>query len=783
MRLVYLAFGWTAGILLAANHTGGTTVISVIWLGLALLACVSAWLLWSETSQRIAGVTLVAFALGGLRMSLVPATSDIARYNNMGGLTIEGVVVSEPDVRDTQTQVQVAAETITRAGQTHETQGRVLVRVPRSTAVQLADRVRATGLLIAPAEFDTFSYADFLARSGVFSIMRNASLEVLESDPVRTGLVSLKAQAGHHIARSLPEPQAALLTGILLGNESGIAPELDEAFSRVGASHIIAISGFNMVILSGAIMGLLRRLRLSDRKAAVIGIVVIAVYTLFVGANAAVVRAAIMSSLLIIGTAIKRKTYVPASLAFVACVMSLIHPLVLWDISFQLSFFATLGLALYADPLARYFDALLVRLFPRSFARSVSGFLSEPLIVTLAVQITTLPIIALYFSRLSLVSILTNLLIVPVQAAVLILGIVATLTAFMMPGVAQILYWYDLILLTWTTEVVRTLARLPFADVEFQVDPRLITIYFVLLIGVALMHATQPAWALRVGRFLRQRTVVSTTAFAGIATFFLIGAVYFSRPDGKLHLWLLDMGHSNAALIQTPGGAHILVDGGRFPSRLLTALGDRLPFNDREIDVLAITQPDENEYGALSAVLNRYDVGVVVTNGQPNLSPAYISLQEQLADHEQVVATAGYTLTMDDGVALEVLHPHEQPTISDGLDDSALVLRVRYGNLSFLLTGDLSEAGQEALLNAGQWPLATVFQVPRHGSIRSLNAAFLAAVQPQVALLQLDPANLRGDPNPDILALLGDIPLFRTDEHGTIHLWTDGETLWIAAED
>src|SRR5690606_29888208 len=115
MRLVYLAFGWTAGILLAANHTGGTTVISVIWLGLALLACVSAWLLWSETSQRIAGVTLVAFALGGLRMSLVPATSDIARYNNMGGLTIEGVVVSEPDVRDTQTQVQVAAETITRA--------------------------------------------------------------------------------------------------------------------------------------------------------------------------------------------------------------------------------------------------------------------------------------------------------------------------------------------------------------------------------------------------------------------------------------------------------------------------------------------------------------------------------------------------------------------------------------------------------------------------------------------------------------------------------------------
>jgi competence protein ComEC len=783
MRLIYIALGWTAGILLAANNISASPTVTLIWLGLVGAAVIAAWLAWPDDGLRWIMIALIAFTLGGLRMSLVPRSSEVARFNNSGGLTIEGTIVDEPDVRDDQTQIRVAAESLTRAGETILTSGLVLVRAPISANVRFGDRVTATGLLIPPAEFDTFSYADFLGRSGVFSIMQDAAIEVLERNPAdkfRATLYEFKAQAAQHIGRSLPEPQAGLLTGILLGNDNGISPEVAEAFSRVGASHIVAISGFNMVILSGAIMGLLGRLRMPERRAAVIGIGIILIYSLLVGAGAAVVRAALMSSLLVIGTAFRRKTYVPASLAFVALCLSVLNPTVLWDIGFQLSFFATLGLALFADPLAKRFDALLNHLLPPSLARSVSGFLAEPLIVTLAVQITTLPLIALYFSRLSLVVVLSNLLIVPVQSAVLILGIVATLIAFVLPALAQILYWYDLVLLSWTTTVVRLLARLPFADIEFHVDPRLVALFFMILIGGALMQATQPTWAQRLSRFIRQRAIASATLFGGFATVCLIGAVFVSRPDGKLHLWLLDAGHSNAVLMQTPGGAQILIDGGRFPSRLLTSLGDRLPFNDQEIEVLVITQPDENEYAALPALLNRYEVGVVLTNGHPNMSPAFAALQDQLTRHAVHTVTAGYTLEADDGVTLEVLHPQVQPELSDSLDDQALVLRVRYGELSFLLTSDLSFASQRALLDSGQWPLASVLQLPQHGRVRSLNEDFLAAVQPQLVILQSDPTNRLGDPNPDTLALLGDVPLLRTDQQGTIHLWTDGRELWTA---
>lgn len=293
------------------------------------------------------------------------------------------------------------------------------------------------------------------------------------------------------------------------------------------------------------------------------------------------------------------------------------------------------------------------------------------------------------------------------------------------------------------------------------------------------MQATQPEWALRLARLVRSRAVVAAGVTAGLVTLALLLALLAARPDGHLHLWLLDVGHSNAVLVQTPGGAHMLVDGGRYPARLLTAIGDRLPFNDRTLEVLAVTQPDEFEYGALAAVLSRYDVGVVLTNGQPNLSDSYQALQQMLSRAPVVEARAGYQLSLDDGTLIEVLHPQAQPLLTDSLNDGALTLRLSYGDVSFLLTSDLSQDGQVRLLADGQWPLATVLQLPRHAGVDSLDRAFLAAVQPQAAIVHSDPANRQGDPDPDTLALLGDTPVFRTDERGPLHLWTDGQTLWL----
>jgi competence protein ComEC len=259
MRLIAIALGWAAGIVLAAGTNLHT---AVPWLVLAIIAMLVAWLLWSGASYRNWTLALLAFALGGLRYSYVPQSSDVAQYNNLGGLTLEGVVSTEPDVRDDRVDIRLDVQSVSRIGQTVASGGLVLVQAPASASVQYGDRITATGLLVIPSVSDSFSYRDYLARSGVFSIMPDASIEVKgsgEGNALLRTLLAFKDRARQLISRSLPEPSVGLLTGILLGDARGLSPEISDAFSAVGASHIIAISGFNMAVLSGVVMGLLER--------------------------------------------------------------------------------------------------------------------------------------------------------------------------------------------------------------------------------------------------------------------------------------------------------------------------------------------------------------------------------------------------------------------------------------------------------------------------------------------------------------------------------------------
>ncbi|RMG86135.1 MAG: DUF4131 domain-containing protein, partial [Chloroflexi bacterium] len=680
MRLVYWTLFWCLGIVVAASYT---FINDSLWLIAAFLLSIVAFLGRSFPRLRVALWLSVAFALGGLRMAAMPNTAPIAQYNG-ASLTISGVVIDIPDVRDDRVQFRLQAESVLRNDELIPTSGYVLVQAPPFTLVSYGDRIDATGALITPAEFDTFSYADYLARRGVYSIMPNAAVTIVGQtppSPLLRAIFELRTQAKTAISHALPEPQAALLTGILLGDEGGISPQVRDAFNTTGAAHIIAISGFNMVIVSQ--LAIAFALHFMPRRAAtVFGIIFIALYTLLVGANAAVVRAAIMSSLLALAPLFKRRTYMPASLAFAALLMTLENPTVLWDISFQLSVFAALGIALYAEPLLKAFRHLFNVPMPPAGMRMMVGILEEGLIVSLAAQVFTLPLIVLYFGQLSPYLLLVNVLVIPVQSLLLIGGGLAVIVALFSAPLALPLFWFALVWLSWTIGVVRLFAQLPTASLSITVDPRWVALYFCVLIGIAMANATEPRWLDRFWRWLNRRLTPATLGVGILVPLVLTIGMLNARPDGKLHVWFLNMGHSNGVLIQSPGGAHILVDGGRFPSRLLTALGDRLPFYDHTIELLAITHPDRWDIGALNAVASRYQIGAVLYHGQPNQTPEFLALQNTLAYSDWVEVRQGYHVQMDDGLLIEVLHPAEQPSITDSLNDNVLVLRLRYGEVS-----------------------------------------------------------------------------------------------------
>jgi len=432
MTLVYLAIAWLAGIALAK-------AISLPWQVLPLLGLVAflGLLLWQDDRHvRLGALCVLALALGAGRFLLAVPHFDetsLATYNDAGRVTLEGVVVGEPDERELYTNLRVQAKRLTLPDGTElEVEGLALVKADRYPQRRYGDRVQVEGRLETPSTFEEFSYREYLARQSIHSLIRYAQVTLLaenQASPLLYHLFAFKRHAQSTIASILPEPQAALLTGILLGVEMGIPDDLMDDFSATGTTHIIAISGFNITIISGILAGLARHLfsqpfgsARGKRWAVWVAVAGVAVYTVFVGASAAVVRAALMGMLYLWGRYLGRAAFAPISLAVAAIGMTALNPYTLWDVGFQLSFAATVGLVLYAEPLERGAQRILAQVTSAELAQKVLGLISEALLMTLAAQIVTISLLLGCFGRLSLITLVTNLLILPVQTEVRLLG-------------------------------------------------------------------------------------------------------------------------------------------------------------------------------------------------------------------------------------------------------------------------------------------------------------------------------------------------------------------------
>lgn len=779
--LIAFTAAWACGIVLAQ-----AAVLHPAWLLLALPAALVLHFGWAQARRAALAVwALAGLALGAGRYLLARPVFDvghIARYNNTTSVTLIGVVAGEPDRRATYTNLRVAVEQLTFPdGATHTVHGKVLVKAPPFTEAFYGDRVEIRGAPETPPAFEDFSYRDYLARQGIHSLVRRAEVRVLASHQgwwFREAMYRFKARALATLLELLPEPQASLLAGILLGVESGIPEDLNEAFSTTGTSHIVAISGFNLTLIAGVFAVLARRVfgRRGEMPVAVGGVWL---YTFLVGASAAVVRAAVMGTLALLARREERPVHGPTSLALAALAMSAHNPLVLWDVGFQLSLAATAGLIFFTDPLTRLFRRILLRLMTPQRAERLIGWLSDALIVTLAAQITTTPIIVATFRRLSLVTLLTNFLILPAQPFVMLFGGVALIAALILRPLGALIGWFAWAFLTYTIELVFLTAQIPLASVSIgRLGLPLVWGYYLLL-GLGFWWGSLPRdqrrrqWA-SVQRLAAWQQVGAVAALALTAIFL------YTRPDAQLHVTFLDVGQGDAVLIQTPLGQQVLIDGGPDASRLLSQLGRRLPFWDRELDLVILTSPDEARLTGLIAVLERYQVRHVAVGSEVGRGVFYERWEALLAARPATqvkLLAAGDRWDLEGGVQLHVLWP------DPGAEAAPLVLRLDYGETAFLLAGDATTTVEEALARTRSEALrAEVLQVARHGAATSSTPAFLTAVSPTVAVISVGRGNRSGDPAPQVLARLLDVDVYRTDWHGAVAVLSDGRTLSVRSE-
>jgi len=289
--------------------------------------------------------------------------------------------VDYPDQRDQIVNLQIKAESI--QGKKEEPpillKGLLLAKAPVETRVSYGDRVLVVGFLKVPPEDEDFNYREYLFRQSIDVYITRAEVVVLETGhgSVFLGAIyRLKTKALKNIYRLWPDPEASLLAGILLGVESGISESVQKAFRDTGTTHIIAISGFNITIVAGFFSRFFSRI-MNPRKGAFAALAGISIYTILVGADAAVVRAAVMGGLSIFAQQIGRRQHGLNAAALASLVMMLFNPQLPWDVSFQLSLSATLGLVLYADPLSAWFLRLCSRFFPLEVAQRITQPVSE----------------------------------------------------------------------------------------------------------------------------------------------------------------------------------------------------------------------------------------------------------------------------------------------------------------------------------------------------------------------------------------------------------------------
>ena len=796
--LVLVASAWGLGLLVARYWLVPFGIPPAVVALLCVLP-LGAVLLWRKDAKMLlAAACSLALLLSALRYEMhLPDLADphtVANFNGRGWVTVTGIVSGYPDKRDTWTQLRLKALTIETGGKTQTVQGNVLVRAARFPEYQYGDRLRISGLLKTPPELEGFSYRDYLARQGILSVLERAQIERVatgQGSAFWARLLAVKDRCRNAVAQLMRMPESSLLQGIVLGIRSEIPKAIYDEFNTTSTSHILVISGANIMIVSALFARGLGR-TLGKRRAYWLTLVALLAYVLLVGGDAPVVRAGVVAGLYLTARHMGRSPTAYVSLCAAGVLLTAIHPMALWDLSFQLTFAASLGLVLLTEPMEGFLDKSVLRRISNDPLRAAAARVGELLSVTLAPQVAVLPVLALGFGRLSLVGPLANVLISPAQPVIMTWGGIAMLLALPRPllPLARLLAWLPWLLLAYTRAVVRWMAAWPWSSIPIS---HAVSVWLT----AGLLTCLSMAWLIRhrqeAARGLSARFSEKLPNRLGIGLtligLLLLSLTIFQLPDRRLHVAFLDVGQGDAVLITTPRGQQILVDGGPSPTVLLTALGKEMPFWDHSIDLVVSTHADSDHLTGLVEVLQRYAVGGWIDNGlaedDPLMQVCLARLAQQRIPRRAVVA--GEKLDLGEGIVLRILSPQSgsQAQVRTDPNNHSVVLLLTQGPIRFLLTGDIEAETERLLLHSNQMLHAEVLKVAHHGSADSSTKEFLAAVDPAFAVVSVGAGNWSGLPSGEALerlARLGDVLVLRTDEHGSIEFVSDGQQLQMHSQ-
>lgn len=493
MPLLWLGFCFTSGIIFSAINPS----LPIPWIS---LAAVSLAIAFSEIkfipieshflrSEKLfclpLGLLLAAFFLGGWRLQAAFPNftpGDLAFYQPADDVTVVGTIISYPEISSASSRAILQAEEIKKDGGDLLVHGKFELRLPPGFHLSYGDQLLLRGKLKPVLADDDPPFSSYLARRSIFSRMAYPQIETLSQGgggPLMVFIYQIRSSAYLFLRDNLPFQEASLLSGILLGIDWTIPQFLREAYRATGTIHIIAISGFNITLITWQIIRLFRRF-FRPAWASLIAIAAIIFYTVMVGADSAVVRAAVMGSLAIPAYFFGRRIIGIHSLVIAASFMLIQNPFLIWDIGFQLSFLATLGLMVIADPLIESVTAFTGRKWGEERASQLQP-LAVLLVSTISAQFAVSPVLFSLDSAIHLYSLPANLLILPLQPLLMSLSGIAVLLGLLVPSLGAALLKLAWPIAVFCNQIAIRIGLLPNALLVSPESSQIISLGLVLI--------------------------------------------------------------------------------------------------------------------------------------------------------------------------------------------------------------------------------------------------------------------------------------------------------------
>lgn len=805
--LVPFALAYGGGIMFGAAFTILPLTATA---GLLILLCLAWWTRWSlQPFGAYGGRThtwlLAAALLGGViqyqaAIWIVPE-HDLGQFAERGVVRVVGLVDEPPQHTPNRTVIFLEARTVILEQQQVRVTGRIRLSLRGEVAtLHYGDLLRADLRLHRPRGFlnpGGFDYGGYLARQGIRATATIQDVSVLtkvadSGHPILKAIYGWRDRIREAIVADTTGPAAALLLAMIIGDTGLITQEIRERFMASGTTHILSISGSHLGMIAVVVFAIIRYslLALPSRRllaltrritptqaAAILTIPTVAFYTLLSGSQVATVRSLVMILVYLLAVLIQREEDLFNALALAALATLLVHPLALFEISFQLSYLSVLCLAFILARQRQYEtpqhdlphdpgDDPVTGPGPRrSLLDRAKARLALYGWMTLAAVVGTAPLVAFYFNQVAWVGLLANALVVP------LVGLVALPVAFASAMASLFTFPPHLpfsglnqALFTAFDWLVAQFARLPLATIHITSPslPWLLACYGAL--GVL--------WLSR-ARWLRGMAV------GGLALCLLWLAI--PRAGQVFQVTFLDVGQGDAALIEFPNGQTMLVDaGGAYEDfdagRLAVApyLWDR---GIRRLDYVVASHPQVDHIGGLPYLLNTFSVGEVWTNGVTRDTEVYGRLRAAVRNRrlkERVVTRRAAPIVVGT-CEVSVLYPPAVPTGAAAKDfnNQAIVLKATCGEHSVLFASDIerkAERGLMAQADAAARLQSRVIKVPHHGSKGSLDPEFLRAVGPDLAVVSAGAHNPYGHPTPEALEAYHHLgaQVYRTDTDGAV---------------